>query len=220
MAQSARFSHNINKDGIMSKYLKLWPAVLSIALIVLPVQAEAETHERGRWYIGFGVGGGLDARYELNRKDITFDKWLEGTDKGFKAAINFKVGGTLNPKTLLGFDVTAVGQSGKDARGNKGHIQINNYFLMLTHFPYEEGFFIRVGGGLSNIMYQIDASLSNSSDIVSGYGILGGLGYAFWLGKSFNLTVNLDHSRQFYPSSTTRPENSQFTILYLGFDWY
>lgn len=91
---------------------------------------------------------------------------------------------------------------------------------MLTHFPYEEGFFIRAGGGLSSILYQIDASWSNSSDTVGGYGVLGGLGYAFWLGKSFNLTVNLDHSRQFYPSSTTKPENSQFTILYLGFDWY
>ncbi len=67
-------------------------------------------------------------------------------------------------------------------------------------------------------MFEIDGAFS-ASDSTGGFGILGGIGYAFWLGKSFNLTLNIDHSRQFY-SGGSDPDNSQFTIFYLGFDWY
>jgi hypothetical protein len=53
------------------------------------------------------------------------------------------------------------------------------------------------------------------------YGVLAGVGYTFWIGKSFNLTINFDHSRQFYASGDVNyPSNSQFTALHLGFDWY
>ena len=131
--------------------------------------------------------------------------------------MNFKVGKTLNSKTLIGFDLTAVSQTGS-LGGIDGYIQINNYFFMFIHFPKEEGFFIRAGGGLSNLMFEIDGAFSGS-DSTSGFGILGGIGYAFWLGKRFNLTLNIDHSRQFYEGGND-PDNSQFTSFYVGFDWY
>jgi hypothetical protein len=131
--------------------------------------------------------------------------------------LNFKVGKTLNSKTLIGFDLTAVSQTGS-LGGIDGHIQINNYFFMFTHFPKEEGFFIRAGGGLSNLMFEIDGAFS-ASDSTGGFGILGGIGYAFWLGKRFNLTLNIDHYRQFYEGGND-PDNSQFTSFYVGFDWY
>ena len=198
---------------------KILLTTLTMIFFTFPVFALAETHQRSSWYICFGLGVGLDARYVVNGEEITFDEWLEGTDKGPKVSINFKVGGTLSPKTLLGFDATAVRQEGT-LPNVIGSIQINNYFLMFTHFPYKEGFFIRAGGGLSNIIYVIDTTSGDVSDRVSGYGLLGGIGYAFWLGKSFNLTLNIDHSRQFYSGSTGDPDNSQFTIAYLGFDWY
>lgn len=201
---------------MFTKYKKLSFVILVTAFIAIPIKGMAETHTRGNWYIGFGLGAGLDARYTLNGQDITFDDWMQGAEeKGAKTAINFKVGGTLSPKTLLGFDGTAVGQTGTYG-GEDVQIQINNYFLMLTHFPNEEGFFIRAGGGFSNIM----AKTPVGTDVVSGYGVLGGIGYAFWLGQSFNLTLNLDHSRQFYSGGTYDPENSQYTAAYVGFDWY
>lgn len=202
------------------RWNNLYFILLAVAVAIFPTKGMAETsetHTRSNWYIGFGLGAGLDARYTLNGKEITFDDWMKGVDeKGPKIALNFKVGATLSPKTLIGFDGTAVGQTGK-VGGKDVQIQINNYFLMLTHFPQEEGFFIRAGGGLSNIMNK---DTTGNTEVVHGYGILGGVGYAFWLGKSFNLTLNLDHSRQFYSAGANEPDKSQFTSAYVGFDWY
>ncbi|MCC7201624.1 MAG: hypothetical protein IT393_03020 [Nitrospirae bacterium] len=193
--------------------------IFLVMLIIFPAKGMAktpETHKRSNWYIGFGLGAGLDARYTIDGNEITFDDWFKGVDtKDTRVALNFKVGATLSPKTLLGFDGIAVGQMGSYA-GSDLQLQINNYFLMLTHFPIEEGLFVRVGGGLSNIMYKV----GGSTNVVPGYGLLGGVGYAFWIGKSFNLTLTLDHSRQFYYGSVGEPDTSQFTIAYLGFDWY
>ncbi len=196
--------------------------ILILAIVFFAFQGNglAETHQRDSWYIGFGLGGAFDASYEIDGQENTFDDWLEfwGFDKDPKISLNFKVGKTLSPKNLLGFDITAVSQTGS-IPGGDGHIQISNFFLMFTHFPKEEGFFIRAGGGLSTLTAELDWGFGDVSDSASGFGLLGGIGYAFWLGKSFNLTLNIDHSRQFY-SGGNDPDNSQFTIFYLGFDWY
>ena len=197
--------------------------LLLLSLIVgsaLPATASAqESHQRDSWYIGFGLGGGLSASWEATTDTVSFDDWLDGLEKDPKISLNFKVGGTISPETLLGFDVTAVGQGGT-ASGVDAHAQINNYFLMLTHFPNKEGLFIRLGGGYSVIVATIDTPFGDFDSRVKRVGALGGIGYALWLGKSFNLTLNLDHSQQWYSSSFGEPDTSQFTILYVGFDWY
>lgn len=199
--------------------IKILFIVAACVVFILPSLAEGGTHQRDSWYIGFGIGTGFDEAWELNGHDVSFDDWFGSADQGPKLALNFKAGATLSPRTLLGFDLTALGQSGT-LGGVDGHVQINNYFLMLTHFPREEGFFIRAGGGLSSLVIMVDGGYFSGDETVSGVGLLGGIGYAFWLGKSFNLTVNLDHSRQFYSSGAGEPDKSRFTILYLGFDWY
>lgn len=192
---------------------------LTLIIFAFPINGFAETHERDSWYIGFGIGGGIDARFKLNGKDLTFDDWLSGAGtKNPLISLNFKTGKTLSPKTLLGFDGTLISQTGKFG-GSDARIQINNYFLMLTHFPWAEGFFVRGGGGLSNIQQEIKGTNSTSAQ-ANGYGVLGGIGYAFWLGKTFNLTLNMDHSRQYYAGGSNKPDNSQFTSAYVGFDWY
>ena len=192
--------------------LKRFMLTVIFSVLLLPALASAGEHQRDTWYIGFGLGTG-DGSWTVNGDEVTFDDWMSGLDAGPKVALNFKVGKTLNSKNLLGFDITALGQSGTYYGIEEAHIQINNYFLMWTHFPQEEGLFFRLGGGPSIIV----AEVNNVSGSESGIGVLGGVGYAFWLGDAFNLTVNLDHSRQSYGEDV---DSSQFTILYLGFDWY
>ncbi len=195
--------------------------LLIVVGLALPAAASAQMrHQRGNWYIGFGLGGALSAAWTVNGQSVSFDDWLAGLDTGPKISLNFKIGGTLSPETLLGFDLTAVGQGGTTS-GADAHAQINNYFLMLTHFPHQEGLFFRMGGGFSNLLNTIDTPFGDLDSKVTGVGALAGIGYAFWLGKSFNLTLNLDYSQQWYSNdSAGEPDRSNFTIAYLGFDWY
>ena len=46
------------------------------------------------------------------------------------------------------------------------------------------------------------------------------IGYAFRLGRRINLTLNVDHSWQYYFGYDKGSDESWFTLVYLGFDWY
>lgn len=124
---------------------KILFALIVGAAFILPQSEAADAHERGNWYIGFGLGAGLDARYSTDQYSITFDDVFNegGVDKSPKLAVNFKAGVALSPETLLGFDFTAVKE----------------------------------------------ASITGTTEkeTVNGFGVLGGIGYAFALGKAFTL---------------------------------
>ena len=51
---------------------------------------------------------------------------------------------------------------------------------------------------------------------------LAGVGYAFWLGRSFNLTVNADLDLQTYGNQSSGADvtSARGGSLWLGFDWY
>lgn len=165
---------------------------------------------RDSWYFGFGLGAGIDAQVKSDAGASTFDDNFTGAkDVSPKVGLNFKIGKTLSPGTLLGLDVTAVVQTAKDLQQ-----QISNYFLMLTYFPADEGLFIRLGGGLSSYMTKYGSAATD----VSGNGFLGGLGYAFGSGKGSTLTLNVDYSMQTYSSKGMKGSN--FVIAYLGVDWF
>ncbi len=174
---------------------------------------KSESPRRG-WYVGTGIGPGLDAKYKLNGQSISFDDRLQGaTDKSPLIALNIvNAGIALSPSLLLGFSGSAVSQIGKIA-GNNAHLQINNYFAAVIWFPAEQGFFVRGGGGLSNILIDTGTRTDRSS----GFGILLGAGYALQVARHHNITFTLDHSRQSYSGSSTKPDSSEFTAAYLGY---
>jgi hypothetical protein len=166
------------------------------------------------WYVGTGIGAGFGAKFKLNGRTFSFDDALQGaTDKSPLIALNIvNAGIALSPSLLVGFSGSAASQIGKIA-GNDAHLQISNYFAAVTWFPAEKGFFVRGGGGLSRILLDTGAT----SNTTSGYGILLGLGYALPVAERHNVTFTVDHSRQFYDGSSTKPDNSQFTAVYLGY---
>jgi hypothetical protein len=181
-------------------------------------------NQRDRWYIGFGLGYG-DGSVSDSSGTWSFDDPIGG--RTAKAMVNFKIGATLSPKLLLGLDWTSGGAalSPKLPLGfswvRKAADQIvenavvmNNFNAVTTYFPIEQGPFIRGGAGLS----KLEVLVAGVTETYRGVNVLGGAGYAFWIGKAFNLTVNLDASRQFYWDSG--PNSSTFWSMYLGFDWY
>lgn len=190
-----------------------------LVLVFVSALGMCEDQKRQSWYIGFGLGTFFDAAWVTDGVELTWEDFYAGADTSPNICLNFKVGGTLSPNFLLGFDVTAIREEGSGT-GLKISSQINNYFAMLTWFPFEKGLFFRLGGGISAFQFEVNsASLGNSNEQYNGGGALAGIGFALWLGKRFNLTLNVDYSRQWY-NDPNGPDESRFFIIYIGFDWY
>jgi hypothetical protein len=157
-------------------------------------------HRRDAWYIGFGLGGAYGSVSDGPRT-LSFAEFVGRSPTTWSG--NFKVGATLTPKLLLGFEMTVMrSTASEEAFG------VTNYDAVATLFPLEEGFLVRAGGGLSaNTLAQ------------RGTNVMAGAGYAFWVGESLNLTANLDYSAQFWGGDLGLTR-SGFWALGLGFDWY
>jgi opacity protein-like surface antigen len=177
--------------------------------------------QRDSWYIGFGLGTGngsveyVEGRYGFNATELAADDPTNGS-------FNLKAGATLTPRLLLGGDLTVLA-SVASGDGVDTSIGVSNLDVVLTFFPMERGFFVRGGVGLSTWSYEIDGGeFDGYEEEESGTNVMAGLGYAFWLGKQFNLTLNLDFSQQFYGGDDLgfSPESSRFVNAYVGFDWF
>ncbi len=179
-----------------------------------PPAPDKNSGEPSKMYLGAGIGPGLGARFKVNGNTVTFSDQFQGaTDKTPPIAVNVaSFGLALNSKTFVGIDLSAVAQFGTIA-GNTTHVQINNYFAALTHFPWEKGLFVRGGAGLSNLV-----TVSGSqSDTVHGFGALLGAGYALELSGRHHVTLTYTQTWQSYSSSGSKPDSSQFGAVYLGY---
>jgi len=180
---------------------------------------------RDTWYIGFGLGTGIGSgNYGGQRIDF---RDLNAPLSATPVALQFEVGATLRPDLLLGFDLrvlrtftsgTLVFADGSTV--SDPAVQVTQGLAMITWFPRRYGLFVRGGAGLAS--YSEDARVNNfrSDGSITGLGLLGGVGYAFWLGRQFNLTVNLDLSAQAYGDEPNFPSSTRYADLYLGFSWY
>ncbi|MDH5720733.1 MAG: autotransporter outer membrane beta-barrel domain-containing protein [Spirochaetia bacterium] len=182
--------------------------------------------QKSSWYLGFGLGSG-DGAYSLaSGNEVTFDDWFEGLDTGPKIAIQLGVGAIILNDFHLGFDMSALSQNGtyKDYFGNiDAQLQINNYLLSLSYFPYTTGLFIKAGLGASvissNIKIEAFGMNETYNDSFGGFSGLIGAGYYIWLGDTFNLGINLEYSHQEYEESSI-PRKSNFWSVYTSFYWF
>jgi hypothetical protein len=175
--------------------------------------------QRDSWYIGFGLGGG-DGNIEDAAGTFSFEEFFGKSPT--TVSLNFKVGATLTPQLLLGLDISGV-SSGASEGSATATLTIVNYDGVLTFFPMGEGLFVRGGLGLSRLSFEVTGTAFDGGVDYTGTNVTFGGGYAFWLGRTFNLTLNLDYSAQFWGDNdggTTGPKRSDFWALGLGFDWY
>lgn len=122
-------------------------------ILTSSVKAQYYTeHQRRSWYIGFGIGSGY-GWFNFDGNSVSFNEMFEGLTTT-TVTINFKVGGTVSPYLLVGFDGSAIRRAGT-AEGIEAAVQINNYDAMVTYFPFKEGFFIRGGGGFAAAVQEI-----------------------------------------------------------------
>jgi hypothetical protein len=173
-------------------------------------------YQRDSWYIGFGVGSG-DGRISGQGSTSSLEE-IQANGSATALTLNFKLGATVTPHLLVGLDVSAIRSAVNDSGGLSTAVQITNYDAMATWFPAGHGFFLRGGAGIT--VLTLENVFVPGTQRIDGTNLTVGAGYAWWLGRSFNLTANLDFSGQSYGSSNTRPESSSFWNLWVGFDWY
>jgi len=175
---------------------------------------------RSPFYIGFGLGWGDGSTYGQGTSFSLHD-WFGPsgyTDDG-RLGLALRAGANLTPQLSLGFDLTGIRAFGSALGGGDASITIANYDAVLTFFPMTRGLFFRAGFGASSLTSASHVfGVPSSSITYGGVNILGGLGYAFWLGGPANLTLNLDVSRQFFPGPEV--DGSSFFLTYVGFDFY
>lgn len=174
-----------------------------------PPRPPPPAKQRGSWYIGFGLGSGDGTVAFADGTRAGLDELVTGS--GDRFAFNFRVGGTLTPKLLLGFDGGFIAADGSD----DSSVQLNTYDVGVMFFPRERGLYLRGAFGRSVLMQ----SLPGLGDVsTGGFNVVGGLGYAFWLGRTFNLTLNVEGHRHWFNGAGV--DGATAWAGWLGFDWY
>jgi hypothetical protein len=172
--------------------------------------------QRDSWYIGFGLGSGFGSGVYGGQRIDLGDVYSGGSTP---LSLQFEIGATLRPDLLFGLDLRAFRHQASgpyDVAGlavNDPAIQITQALAMMTWFPARNGLYLR--GGLGLAQYHEDGL-----GTASGVSVLAGVGYAMWLGRSFNLSVGLDLSAQGYGDSGVLPSSTRFGELGVGFHWY
>jgi hypothetical protein len=202
------------------------PAALLVAsvltLAVAPRAAHAQSPYgetwRGPWYIGFGLGTGVGS-YRIQGERVNF-RHAHGFDSSpLQLAYQLELGATLTRNVLLGGEVSGLTSSTSDSFADST-LSLTQVLAVVTVFPRERGVFFRGGAGFATLRKEFDDGFTFARASANGVSVLGGAGYAWWLGRHFNLTLHADVSGQKYGSGSTEPTSSAAVNAYLGFRWY
>jgi hypothetical protein len=179
-----------------------------------PPPPYASAKQRDSWYIGFGLGSG-DGRVIFSEGTADFaDMVYPGRDT---FSFNFRVGATVSPRLLLGLDLGALGAVANEG-AFESNVDLTYWDAGMMFFPAERGFYLRAALGLSALSQNVEGPFGTTEASVRGFNVLGGLGYAFWLGRAFNLTVNVDAARHWFDDAEV--EGATAWSAWVGFDWY
>lgn len=140
---------------------------------------------------------------------------------------------TLSPEFLLGLRFSGLNQTESNSLRSFDE-SFSDIYLVATYFPVGKGRFWRFGLGSvfydywdwgANYPYHVDdgkhlisESPTNYKDDYSKTGIAGlvGLGYAFWIGNHWNVTLSADLNNYFF----TNENSSHIFSFNIGTYWY
>lgn len=168
-------------------------ALLLIATLAAPVQAQGNPQTREGFFISFGFGFGSLGCDDCDERESGGNGYL-------------RMGGTLSQRLLIGGEVNGWSKTQGDAT-----LTVGNVGPVLIFYPSANGgFFLKAGLGLAN------ASLELGSVTVeeSGVGLTLGLGFDARVGRNFALTPYFDIVSSGYDSG-----NLNFVAFGLGFTW-
>jgi hypothetical protein len=153
--------------------------VLSLVAAV-PAWAGHPQARKGLW---FGVGGGFGSAQGT----------CDGCDRGERDAGTtgfLKVGGTLNKRVLLGFELNLWARQEDDVT-----LSLYNASATVTFYPRESsGFFVKGGLGSAFVDREVGTGSSKETlNLGSGLGLLAGAGYDLRVGRNISITPALNY---------------------------
>jgi hypothetical protein len=173
---------------------------------------------RDIWYLGLGIGSG-GGSYVLDGDRVSFRDAHGAAGSPLHLAFQLEAGVTVAPTLLAGGELSVLSSAADDSFADS-ELTLSQLLGVLTWFPAERGLFLRGGAGLAALRQEWDDGREHRRSTVGGLSVLGGVGYAWWLGRRFNLTLHADLSAQAYGSSSQDPSSSAGVNAYLGFRWY
>ncbi len=188
---------------------------LLLVTVTLAVNAAAEPHVRNGLYAGFGYGGNW-AKLELANSQKA--EWT-GT-------WSVRAGWALKQDLLLGAEYTRWAKDYAIAtlQGDIPYeVTLSGAVMALTYFPGNEGFMLRVGGGVAMAEINITPppQFSIPAESISpdpGFALLAGLGYEARLTEKFALGA--DFSMLYLAVSDAGFDRAYVYGLNVDFNWY
>ena len=148
----------------------------TMLLVTAPAWAGHPQKREGFW-IGFGGGYG-SASFSADCEDCG----NSDREDGFTAF--FKLGGTLNPKVLLGAESNLWL---KEEDGST--LTLGSFTGTVTFYPKAEGgFFLKGGVGMSIVDVSDTVGSTDFSVSKTGWGVMAGVGYDLRIGGNLSLT--------------------------------
>jgi hypothetical protein len=161
-----------------------------------------DSHPHQGFWIGFGLGAGAS---------------LEGAgDAQAGGDVYLRLGGTPNPKWLIGGEVIGWGRSENDVTLGRG----NTTFTVLFYPGAAGGFYAKAGVGMAYVSLSGTAFGLDISATDEGFGSTLGLGYDIRLGENLFLVPAFDWLLQVYDSGATFDSTNSIFMLSLGLTWH
>jgi len=168
-------------------------ALLLIATLAAPAEAQGNPQTREGFWISFGFGFGSLGCDDCDER--------QGGTNGY-----LRMGGTLSQKLLIGGEANVWTKSESGAT-----LTVSNVGPVLFFYPNPTGgLFLKGGLGLSNV----ELELGNFSVDESGVGLTLGLGYDARVGRNFALTPYFDLLTSSYDGGSFNQ-----IAFGLGFTW-
>lgn len=183
------------------RYLIITAAVLAAAL-----PASAQEHD-GFW-IGFGIGGGVNVAKGLDGEQL-------GGGGGY-----FRLGGTPDPHVLLGGELIGWGRERFNQTLGRG----NGTFIVMLYPDPDAGAYVKIGVGGATVTTTEDFGATTITTTTNGFGATAGLGFEVPLGR-MHLSPNVDWLFQAFdadqfPFLAAATSTNSILLVTIGLIWH
>lgn len=169
--------------------------------VVLGGQLSAQESRRQGFWIGFGLGGGVNTSEGLD------------DDRRAGGSVFVRLGGTVSPHVLLGGEAIGWGRSEDGATLTRG----NTTFTAMFYPSPSGGFFLKggIGGSFVSVSTQVLGTTVTATE--NGFGATAGLGYDARLSDNWSITPGIDFLWQAFDAGQNLSSTNSLLVFTIGF---